>query len=371
MGTSGTERFDTIVIGGSQAGVATGYYLKQQGRSFVILEGSERVGDGWRKRWDSLRLFTPAKYNKLPGLRFPAKPWTFPTKDEMADYLEAYAATHELPVRTNVWVDSIRRNGAGYVVTAKNKRFEADNVVIATGAFRHGKVPAFAADLDPAITQIHSVDYKNPSQLSPGSTVIVGCGNSGVEVTNDLIGRHDVTIAGKPPGQIPFAHGTRKARYVFLPMVRFMGRQVLSQRTPIGRKVGPKLVRMGNPLIRTKRKDLEAAGVTFVPRATDAKDGALVLEDGRTLRPDNIVWCTGFRYDFSWIDIDVFDDEGAPRHRRGIVEDAPGLYFVGLLFQFSLASDVVTGVARDAKYVVDHIQKAAGSRSSRTGARVA
>lgn len=355
---SGIERFDTVIIGGSQAGLAMGYHLAKQDRPFVILEGSERPGDGWRKRWDSLRLFTPAKYNGLPGMRFPAPRWAFPTKDEMADYLEAYAERFQLPVHTGVRVDGVSRNGRGYIVSAGTTRFEADNVVVATGAHQHAKVPPFASELDPRIVQIHARDYRNPSQLQDGPVLVVGLGNSGAEIAMELQASHRTFLSGKPSAQIPFEHGTKVAR-VMLPVVRFVGKHVLSMRTPIGRKVGPKFVKKAAPLIRTKTKHLEEAGVELVPRTVGVKDGRLVLDGGHTLHVANVIWCTGFRYDFGWIDLPIFGEDGAPLHTRGIVEDAPGLYFLGLLFQLAAVSDVVTGVGRDAAHLAKHIARRA------------
>lgn len=358
----GTELFDTVVIGGSQAGLAVGYHLRKQERSFVILEGAERVGHGWRRRWDSLRLFTPAKYNGLPGMDFPAKGWSFPTKDEMADYLEAYARQFDLPVRTGVWVDALEHNGDRYVVSAGSARYEADNVVVATGAHQHAKVPPFACKLDESIVQVHADEYLNPSQLRPGDVLVVGLGNSGAEIAMDVLPEHRTFVSGQPSAEIPFDHGTGVAR-VMLPVVRFVGRQVLSMRTPIGRKARPIFTSKALPLIRTKLKHLEEAGVEMVPRTTGVRRGRPVLEGGRTLDVQNVIWCTGFRYDFRWIDLPVTGEDGAPVHTRGVVADAPGLYFVGLLFQFAAASDVITGVGRDAAYVAKHIARRV--RSSR------
>jgi putative flavoprotein involved in K+ transport len=363
----GTERFDTVVIGGSQAGLATGYHLRKQERSFVILEGAERIGHGWRRRWDSLRLFTPAKYNGLPGMDFPAKGWSFPTKDEMAEYLEAYAQRFDLPVRTGVWVDGLEHDGDRYVVSAGSARYEADNVVVATGAHQHAKVPPFASKLDEGIVQIHANEYLSPSQLQSGGVLVVGLGNSGAEIAMDVLPDHRTFVSGQPSAEIPFDHGTRVAR-VMLPVVRLVGRQVLSMRTPVGRKVRPVFTSKALPLIRTKLKHLEEAGVEIVARTTGVRGGRPLLEDGRTLDVQNVVWCTGFRYDFGWIDLPVFGEDGAPEHTRGVVAGAPGLYFVGLLFQFAAVSDVITGVGRDAAYVAKHIARRARSPRERAAA---
>jgi putative flavoprotein involved in K+ transport len=352
------KRIETVIIGGGQAGLAAGYHLRKRGRSFVILEAGERVGDSWRKRWDSLRLFTPAKYDGLPGMRFPGPRWSFPTKDEMGDYLEAYAARFELPVRTSVYVDRVYGEDGAFVVESGLDRWQAENVIIASGAHRTPKVPAFAAELDPRIAQLHSVDYRNPGQLREGGVLVVGVGNSGAEVAHELARTHSVWQAGSPAGEIPVPHGSFRAR-IILPVFRFLGTHVLTRSTPLGRKVGPKLAAMATPLIRIKSAHLAAAGVETVQRVTGVRDGLPLLEDGRVLEVDNVVWCTGFRPEFSWIDVPAFDADGEPLHERGVVPSAPGLYFVGLVFQQAVTSDVIPGVGRDAAYVAAHLAKAA------------
>jgi len=233
-----SEHVETVIIGGGQAGLSVGYHLKMQGRPFVILDANERIGDAWRKRWDSLRLFTPARYDGLAGWRFPAPAVSFPTKDEMADYLEAYAARFALPVRTGVKVDGVYRQRNRYVVTSNGRRFEAEHVVVAAGANQLPKVPAFAEDLDSSIVQLHSSKYRNASQLQEGAVLVVGAGNSGAEIAFEMSRTHPTCLSGKPPGQIPVRHGPTAARF-FLPVVRFVGHHVLILRTPIGRKAKP------------------------------------------------------------------------------------------------------------------------------------
>jgi putative flavoprotein involved in K+ transport len=352
------ERFDTIVIGGGQAGLTAGYHLKRRGLPFVILDMHDRVGDAWRTRWDSLRIFTPASFSGLPGWRFPAPAASFPTKDEMADYLEAYAARFELTVRNGVTVDRLSKTGDRFVVEAGESVYEADHVIVATGAHHTPSVPEFARELDPRILQLHSSDYRSPAQLRDGDVLLVGAGNSGAEIGYELSTARHAWLAGPDVGQIPVPHGSRRSRVVF-PIVFFMFHNVLTKGNPIGRRVGPKKAANGDQLIRRRRRDLEAAGIERVPRVVGVRDGLPLLEDDRVLEPANVVWCTGFRQDFSWIDLPVFGDDGLPEHERGVVEAEPGLYFLGLVFQYSISSDVLPNRGRDAGYVTKHLSKRA------------
>jgi putative flavoprotein involved in K+ transport len=364
MGSDNGERFETVIIGGGQAGLAAGYHLARRGVPFQILDAGERIGDSWRNRWDSLRLFTPAHFDGLPGMRFPAPKWTFPTKDEMADYLQAYVDRFELPVRMGMSVNGLRRDGDRYVVTSGERRFEADRVIVATGAFRIPKVPGFAFDLDPSIVQLHSSEYRNPGQLASGDVLVVGLGNSGAEITSEVARSHGTWLSGKETGQIPFRHGPATARTAFR-VVRFLGYHVITKRTPIGRRIGAKFSAKANPLIRVKTKDLIGLGVQRVPRVVGARDGLPMLDDGRVLGVANVIWCTGFRQDLRWIDLPVFGPDGLPAHDRGIVRSEPGLYFMGLVFQFAVSSDVIAGAGRDAKFIARHIAtREAGRRAS-------
>ena len=360
------ERLETIVVGGGQAGLATGYWLAKRGGSFLILDASERVGDAWRTRWDSLRLFTPARYDALPGMRFPAPNWTFPTKAEMADYLEAYAARFGLPVRTGVRVNRMSRDDDGFVLESDRGRFVADRVIVASGAHRIPRTPPFAFELDPDVVQLHSSDYRRPAQLRDGPALVVGVGNSGAEIAVELARERHTILAGTESGHLPFRHGPTTARTAFR-VVRFVGTHVITRSTPIGRAIGRKMTSRADPLIRTRPKELAAAGVERVGRVARVRGGKPVLEDDRVLEVSNVIWCTGYHHHFPWIDLPVFDEHGAPRHHRGLVASEPGLAFVGLVFQQRLSSDVLPGVGRDARYVVHHLD-AAPDPADRLGA---
>jgi putative flavoprotein involved in K+ transport len=361
-GRASVECFDTIVVGGGQAGLSIGYYLKKQGRPFIILDANEQIGGSWRTRtWSSLRLFTPARYDGLPGWPFPAPGWSFPTARETADYLEAYAERFGLPVRTGMRVDRLTKEADRFVLYCGEQRFEAKDVVIATGFYGTPAVPDFASELDPRIVQMHSSAYRDPSQLQPGDILLVGAGNSGADIGMEVSRAHRTWLSGPDKGQIPIRIESRKARLGY-PVLWFVASHILTVKTPIGRKVRPHVLSEGAPLIRVKSEDLLAAGVERVPKTVGVRDGLPVLEDGRVLDVANVIWCTGFRQDFSWIDAPVFDEASEPMHERGVASE-PGLYFLGLDFLYSFASENVGGVRRDARHVARHIGRRASARS--------
>lgn len=350
------ERVDVAVIGGSQSGLAVGYHLMRQGRRFVILDAHERVGDAWRRRWDSLRLFTTARYNALPGMPFPAPPASYPTKDEAADYLEAYAERFHLPVATGVEVDRVSRRGQVFDVVAGERTFSAENVVVATGASHTPRVPGFADQLDPSICQLHSSAYRNPSQLQDGGVLVVGAGNSGAEIALEVSQHHPTWLSGRDPGQEPTRAGSRPDR-LLMPLMWFVASRVLTVTSPIGRKVRDHFLDppRGIPLGRVRRKDIAAAGIARVPRTAGVRDGFPTLDDGRVLEVANVIWCTGFVLDLSWVDLPVAGHGGHPVHDRGVVASEPGFYIVGLPFLHALSSALLGGVGRDAAYIADHI----------------
>jgi putative flavoprotein involved in K+ transport len=351
-----TEYFDTIVIGGGQTGLTVGYELAQRDVDFVILDANERVGDAWRKRWDSLLLFTPARYNGLPGMPFPAKGDTFITKDEIATYLERYAAVNDLPVRSNTKVTRVSHDGKTYIVAAGDRESRSASVVVAMANYQVPHVPDFAPDLAPDIVQMHSAQYHRPSQLADGPVLVVGLGNSGADIGLELAHDRETYIAGTPGPVVPFRIEPWLGRNVGVRLIRFMAVKVLNTRTPIGRKARPKMMQhTGGPIIRVKPNDLVEAGAHRVPRVTGVKDGRPMLADGTVLDVKNVVWCTGFRTGFDWIDLPIFDDTGAPTHERGVVTSQPGLYFCGLFFLHALWSETLTGMPIDARYIAEHV----------------
>ena len=350
-------RKQTIVIGGGQAGLAVGYHLQKHGLPFLILDANQNVGDAWRNRWDSLRLFTPARYAGLPGMRFPARGDSFPTKDGMADYLAEYARHFQLPVRNGVRINRLWNDSGRFLMTAGSQRFESENVVIAMANYQAPRVPPFARDLDPGIVHLHSHDYRNPSQLQPGGVLVVGVGNSGADIAIDVAATHPTWISGKESGHIPWPIESFAGRNFLVRLVRFLGHHVLTVNTPIGRKLRPKMLRGATPLVRVKPKDLVAAGIERVPKTVGVKDGLPLLADGRTLAVRNVIWCTGYQHGFPWIDLPIFDSRGEPGHELGTVPGTPGLYFVGLHFLYAMSSATLIGVGRDAERIVRAISK--------------
>jgi putative flavoprotein involved in K+ transport len=351
------EHFDTVVIGGGQAGLSVGYHLARLGQSFVILDRNRRVGDGWRDRYDSLRLFSPAKYSGLPGMTFPAPGYTFPSGRDMANYLEAYANWARLPVLTAVEVDGLWPADAdgGYVITAGGRSFAAAQVVVATGWQRLPSIPSFASALRPAIRQVHSGGYRNPSQLLPGDVLVVGAGHSGADIALEAAAEHRTWLSGSVHGQVPIDIESKLARPVWW-LLWFAASHILTVRTPWGRKLRPTDRNHGGPLVRARLPDLRAAGVRLVSaRTVGVRDGLPELGDGQVLDVANVVWCTGFRHDFGWIHLPVMDEYGWPVHHRGVAASAPGLYFAGLPFQYAFTSMLVGGVGRDARHVAQHI----------------
>lgn len=345
--------YDTIVVGGGQAGLAAGYFLAQQGRSFAILDENAETGVVWRGRWDSLRLFTPSQFDGLPGTPFAKPDYYFPTKDETADYLASYAEAHRLPVHHGVRVEGLRRNGTEYEVTAGDATFRAPHVIVATGPYQHPYTPTFGDELGSSTFQIHSNAYHNPDQVPAARVLVVGAGNSGVEIALELAraGRQ-VWLAGRDVGRIPAESlGKLFGGRLFWWIVS----RVMSVNTPVGRRMRPRLLTRGAPLMRFRPEDLIEAGVERTPRLSGIESGTPRLEDGRSLPVEGVIWATGYRPDFGWIDLPIFDARGNPRQERGIVRDAPGLYFLGLLFQTSMTSALLGGVGADAKVIVEHL----------------
>jgi putative flavoprotein involved in K+ transport len=352
------RRVGTAIVGGGQAGLATAHWLAEAGLDCLVLEARERIGEQWRERYDSLRLFTPARVDGLPGAPYPGPGSAFPTGRELGDYLESYAAALGDRIRTGVRVASVEADdGGGFRLATSAGELVAENVVITTGADAIPRIPEVAGALDPGIRQMHSSRYRNPSQLLPGPVLVVGAGTSGADLALEAVqAGHETWLSGRHPGEIP---GSERVRG---PVFWFLANYVLTLRTPIGRKAAPKIRTGSAPLVRTKRADLDAAGVRRVAaRTVGAVDGRPQLDDGTVLDVANVLWCTGYAHDYSFVRPAVLGTDGYPLQTDGAAEGVPGLFFAGLVFQRGFYSHLVGGVGKDAKAVADMI--AARSRA--------
>lgn len=353
------SRFDVIVIGAGQAGLAMGYLLARQGRRFVILDGADSVGAAWRDRWDSLVLFTPRRYDGLPGLAFPGDPDGYPTRDEVIAYLERYAATFELPVELGSPVRSLRAVDGRFVAELEDRRLEADQVVVATGPFQVPRVPALAEGLAPEVFQTHSTGYRRPDDLPEGSVLVVGGGNTGFQIAKELSATRPVQLSvGSRQKPLP---QRLLGRDLFWWLTRLgLLRKTVDSR--IGRRMRERDVLVGSSPRELKRR----FGVPLRPRLAAASGRTAGFADGSELDVDAVVWATGFRPDYSWIDLPVADPEGRVLHRRGVT-DTPGLYFLGLTWQHTRGSALLGWVKGDAEFVVERIEAFAAARSGAPG----
>jgi putative flavoprotein involved in K+ transport len=346
------KHWNTVIIGGGQAGLAAGYFLKKKNKEFIILDENENIGDSWRKRWDSLRLFTPSQHDGLPGMRFPGSRGSLPGKDQMAGYLESYVLKFSLPVQCGIKVTHLQAEDNRYTIETSAGNLFADNVVVTTGTNPLPYTPAIAADLAPDIHQLHSSKYVNPELLPEGDTLVVGAGTSGVEIALELSKTRKTYISGKPTFHIPDS----LFKYVGGLYWLFIS-HVLTLRTPIGKKARKSIINGGAPLISISADDLDKAGIKRLPRLTGAVNGVPQFADGSLLPVSSVIWATGYKPDFSWIGMNVTDETGWPRTKRGISISSSGLYFVGMPFQYGLTSGLVGGVGRDASYVTRKIMQ--------------
>jgi putative flavoprotein involved in K+ transport len=346
-GGGGGDAVDVIVVGAGQAGLAIAWYLARLGLRFQVLEASAELGQSWRSRWDSLTLFTPAQYDALPGMPFPAPADTYPTKEPVADYLRAYADAFRLPVRLNARVTSLSRSGDGFEVRTADETFSARRVVVATGPFQVPFIPPAAGGLDSAVTQIHSADYRNPQALPDGPVLVVGGGNSGLQIAEELSAsrRVDVSMGTSPP-MLPQRLAGRDL-FWWLTRLGLM-------RVPAESRLGRRVQARGEFVIGTSRRHLKRAGVTFRPRLVGAEGRTVRFADGSTLDVGVVVWATGYRSDYSWISIPGVVRNGRVAHRRGVT-DVPGLYFLGLSWQHTRGSALLGFLDEDAGHIADRI----------------
>jgi putative flavoprotein involved in K+ transport len=355
----GAPSVDVVVIGGSQAGLAIGYHLAQRGLRFVILDAGPNIGHVWRSRWDSLTLFTPAQYSGLPGMAFPLPKDTYPSKDDVVSYLQAYVSAFDLPVRLNSRVTSLTQRDGAYVVATADEEFTASQVVVATGPFQVPFVPPIADELDETVTQIHSADYRNPAPLPEGHVLVVGGGNSGFQIAAELAATRKVDLAvGQRVPSLP-QRLFGKDLFWWLSGIGFMK---ISTDSRLGRKLAKRDVLIGSSPRRLRR-----SGVTLRKRLASAVGRRAIFDDGSEQDIDAIVWATGYRSDFSWIDVPgVRDESSGILHRRGVT-DAPGVFFIGLTWQHTRGSGLIGFVSDDAAFIAGRIDSRLENRAGLVG----
>ena len=339
---------DVVVIGAGQAGLTMGQVLARRGRRFLILEAADSIGSAWRVRWDSLKLFTPRRYSGLPGLPFPGDPEGYPDRDEVIAYLEKYGEAFELPIELNSAVKKLTAGERGYILDVDGRTVTADHVVVATGPFQTPYVPEVASRLEPEVFQTHSTGYRKPSDVPDGTVLVVGGGNTGFQIAKELSATHDVRLSV----------GSRQTP---LPQ-RLLGRDLFwwltksrvlytTADSPLGRRMRHRETLIGSSPRELRRR----YGVQLTPRVVDAAGRAVRFDDGSELEVDAVIWATGYRPDYSWIDVPVFDSDGRLQHRRGVT-DAPGLYFLGLTWQHTRGSALIGWVKGDSEFIAEQIE---------------
>jgi putative flavoprotein involved in K+ transport len=359
---NGAQRRDVVVIGGGQAGLAAGYYLAQQGREFTILEAAGEPAAAWRERWDSLRLFTPVRRNSLPGQAFPGDPDSYPDRDQVVAYLQDYARHFKLPVELNSRVLAVRGADDGFEVELADRRYLAAQVVVATGPFQVPFIPPIASGLASEVTQLHSTDYRRPAQLPDGPVVVVGGGNTGYQIAEELVRSREVHLA----------IGARQAP---LPQ-RVLGRDLFDYLQRLGlmaKTVDSRLAQRlkdRETLIGSSPRRARKQGIRLRKRVTSAQGNSLGFADGSQQHVSAVIWATGFRLDHSFVRLPVFDTHGLVEHRRGVTA-VPGLYFLGLPWLHTRGSALLGWVKDDAQYMASEIARAATPRSEPSSVRTA
>ena len=347
------NRRDVVVVGGGQAGLAIGHFLARDGRNFTILEAADTPAAAWRARWESLKLFTPVRYDSLPGLAFPGAPDSYPRRDDVVAYLTDYARHFELPVELNSRVRSVRPGAtARYLVQLDDRTYDADQVVIATGPFQLPRLPPVAGRLDPDIVQLHSTDYRRTDDVPAGPVLVVGGGNTGYQIAEELARFHEV-------------HLSIGSRQTPLPQ-RILGRDLFRyleatglMRKSVDTRIGQRL-QYRETLIGSSPRAARRQGIHVHGRTDDVSESEVRFSDGSRLQPRAVIWATGFALDHSWIDVPIFDDGGRLMHRRGVTA-APGLYFLGLTWQYTRGSALLGTVKEDAEYIAGEIARLVGT----------
>ncbi|WP_374702516.1 flavin-containing monooxygenase [Bacillus sp. M6-12] len=341
--------YDVLIIGAGQAGLSMGYFLRKTSLSFLIIDNNERIGDVWRKKYDSLVLFTPRSYSSLPGLMLNGDPSGFPSKDEMADYMEQYALTFNLPVQLNVNVKRVIKENTLFHIHTHDSVFKAKKVVIATGPFHTLRIPSFSDQLSIDIVQLHSSQYKNPAQLQDGPVLVVGAGNSGAQIAAELSEEKETYLsAGQDIRFFPLTLGSKSIFW----WADKLGILKASQNTFIGKKIQ----KQGDPIFGYElREVLKNGKIKVKDRTSHFYENKVVFEDQSSIQVNNIIWATGFIQSYTWLEIpQTFYSNGKINHERGISK-VEGLYFLGLPWQHNRGSALILGVGDDARYLYKYI----------------
>ena len=345
--TTVTRSHDVVVVGGSQAGLAIGYHFAELGVDFTIVDAASEPAAAWRERWDSLRLFTSARYDSLPGMPFPGDSDRYPTKDEVADYLTDYARRFELPLELGSRVQAVRASDGGYLVELADRSIEADQVVIATGPFQTPFIPPIAEGLGPEVTHLHSTAYRSPGDIGDGRVLVVGGGNTGYQIAEELSGSHETHIS------IGTAQKPLPQRILGRDLFWYLDKTGLIRKSRDTR-IGKRVRKNEDTLIGYRPRTLKRLGVAFHPRALDASGSTVTFSDDTKLEVETVIWATGFRLDHSWVELPVFDEAGNVIHERGVTE-SPGLFFIGLPWQYTRGSALIGFVKEDAEYLAQQI----------------
>jgi putative flavoprotein involved in K+ transport len=358
-GERSREHFDVVVVGGGQAGLAMGYFLARQGRRFVILEAADAIGAAWRSRWDSLVLFTPRRYSALAELAFAGDPDGYPTRDEVLAYLEQYAASFELPIELNSAVRSLTAKDGMFVVALDDRQIEADQVVVATGPFQVPLVPAVASQLAPEVFQTHSTGYMRPSDVPQGNVLVVGGGNTGYQIAKELSSTHGVTLAvGSRQKPLP-------QRVLGRDLFWWLTKTGLIKKT-VDSRIGRRLQHSDTLIGSSPRELRKRYGIDMKPRVVGASGRVISFADGSQLEVDAVIWATGYRSDYAWIEPPVPVADGRVQHRRGVT-DVGGLYFLGLSWQHTRGSALIGWVKDDAEFIAEQIAEFAEARTRSEG----
>jgi putative flavoprotein involved in K+ transport len=345
-----TQQVEVAIIGAGQAGLAAGYYLSQQNRNFVILEKAEQVGQAWRDRWDSLKLITPNPYNDLPGLSFPSQSIDFPTRNDVISYLENYAHKYQFPIEYSQSVNVLKSIDNGFRIEANTRTIEAQHVIVATGAFHKPFIPRFSSDLPDNINQIHSSQYRNPKQLAEGAVLIVGSGNSGVQIAKEISIHHKVYLSVGNSPTLPRQIWGRDL-YWWLNTLKVT-------RINVSSRLGKRFSKRPDSVVGINLQKLARENnIILLGHTQSASENHLLFSGGETIpisEIKTIIWASGFRSDYSWIEIPVFNSNYQPFHRRGVTP-IKGLYFLGLRWQYRITSSLIGGIGEDAAYIANKI----------------